>query len=340
MSTETHDESMSESLHAYVLPAAKAFLAGGYDLENLVHKMYFLSHLPSIRAWADAVLAAGAVRATIEQEMRLIARIYLRTYFGGRETTPAWALRSMEVFAYALIERVVRADATKVELVLDIVGGLNEAIVVAGKTATLGIVHVTEAIRESIVYFSDDGSLEDWGIAFAEALAKRVLKDPDAFDHVRFSDPARVLFQRAGYSSRERDSPSFALTRKIGAANLEHSRGLRNAEAAGCLCKGFSNSLNNADLVSACFKTQQQRWERNSRLLWTLPCKGSTPIHKRSRSRSHSSRSSAAAQLSSFACASGHPLRSRCRRPRPPRFGTRKCRIDRVSFFALPVCRS
>jgi hypothetical protein len=227
-----------ESLYEHTLPTATAFLEGSYDLESVVHGFYSCSTAAAVRAWADAVVAAVSVRVTVAAELKLAARMYTRTYYGTHDRTPATATRAFEVFAYGLMERVLQKDSSKVELVLDLVGALHEAIVVPAETPTLGILVCLETSKHSIVYFrSNDSSLPAWGLVLVEALARRVLEDECAFEHARFSEPSRVVFQRCAYATKSRSLAVGALMQRIGLENAKFQRGVRNTQLSDCLVR-------------------------------------------------------------------------------------------------------
>ena len=240
LSARTHIGSMAdaESMYEHTLPTAKAFINGSYDLESVMHGFYLVDSDASVRAWADAVVGATCVRGSLARELKLAARMFTRTYYGTHDKMPAAAMRNFEIFAYNLTERVLKEDSGKVELVLDIVGALHEVIVVPAETPTLGILLCLEASSQSIVYFkSGDSSLPAWGAVLVEALSRRVLEDDCAFDHARFSDPSRIVFQRCAYSTADRSSSARALISRIGRENSGYQRGVRNAQIDGCLVR-------------------------------------------------------------------------------------------------------
>ena len=227
-----------ESLYDHTLPTAKAFLEGRYGLESVIHGFYSFDSQAAIRAWADAVVHANNVRDSVAAELKLAARMYTRTYYGTHDEMTAAAKRAFEVFSYRLLERVLEADPTKVELVLNLVGALHEVIVVPAKTPTLGTLLCLEASKHSIVYFKTGASsLPAWGLVLAEALSRRVMEDDVAFDHARFSEPSRVFFQRCTYATTDRNTSASALTQRIALENSKYQRGVRNAQINGCLVR-------------------------------------------------------------------------------------------------------
>lgn len=249
-------------LFEHLFQIATSFMRGTYNVGSVVHSFYQFNLATTVEAWARAIMETQDIRPHAFVEFRLLARIFIKIYFGDIANSPCWASRAFELFSYRLIVRVTPRAPKRVPMLLDMIGALRDLLVVPVSSPILASMMVLETVRESVVY---EQSLPAWAIQLGECIASRVLTDHEATQHAVTSDPILQFFMRIAHSTDHKTPSTMALVRQ--AMRLNHTRVKETHRAAVSDCLFRQNKGRIDPVTSAvCFTNSSLKRERADRL--------------------------------------------------------------------------
>lgn len=252
-------------LFEHIFQIATAFLRGEYDVGSVVHAFYHFNNSTTVDAWARALTETPDARPHVFVELRLLARIFMKSYFGGVASSPVWVSRAFELFSYRLLERSAPHAPETIPRLLDLIGAFCDFMVVPVKSSTLAVMMTLETVRESVVY---KDSIPTWAVRLGEHLAPRVLADQDAMHHATTSIPILTFFSRVGRSTCCNTRAVWALMCHVMRASNALRKERHRATLTDCLFRQNNGRLD-TNSSAECFTNYSLKRGRAERIQFT-----------------------------------------------------------------------